>query len=118
MYFGDHPPPHFHAEYGEQFLFPGVGYGGSCFPKDVKALIRTMAELGAEPSILQAVDDLNDRQKGLLLRQVVERLGDDLEGATIAVWGLAQAASVTASSSPRTPTPPWTGPPPSSALSL
>ena len=78
---------------GSQFLFPGVGYGGSCFPKDVKALIRTMGDLGADPSILQAVDDLNDLQKGLLLRQLVDRLGDDLDGATIAVWGLAFKAN-------------------------
>ena len=78
---------------GSQFLFPGVGYGGSCFPKDVKALIRTMAELGADPSILQAVDDLNDRQKELLLGLVVDRLGEDLTGLTIAVWGLAFKAN-------------------------
>ena len=74
---------------GRAFLYPGVGYGGSCFPKDVKALIRTMDDLGADPAILQAVDDLNERQKGLLLRQVVTRLGEDLSGMTIAVWGLA-----------------------------
>ena len=74
---------------GRAFLYPGVGYGGSCFPKDVKALVRTMDELGADPSILQAVDDLNDRQKASLLRQVVKRLGEDLGGMTIAVWGLA-----------------------------
>jgi UDPglucose 6-dehydrogenase len=74
---------------GRAFLYPGVGYGGSCFPKDVKALIRTMDDLGADPAILQAVDDLNERQKGLLLRQVVTRLGEDLSGVTIAVWGLA-----------------------------
>jgi UDPglucose 6-dehydrogenase len=74
---------------GRAFLYPGVGYGGSCFPKDVKALIRTMDELGADRSILQAVDDLNDRQKGWLLRALVTRLGEDLSGMTIAVWGLA-----------------------------
>ena len=74
---------------GRAFLYPGVGYGGSCFPKDVKALIRTMDELGADPSILQAVDDLNDRQKRSLLRALVTRLGEDLSGMTIAVWGLA-----------------------------
>ena len=78
---------------GSQFLFPGVGYGGSCFPKDVKALIRTMGDLGADPSILQAVDELNDRQKGLLLRLLVERLGKDLTGTTVAVWGLAFKAN-------------------------
>jgi len=78
---------------GSQFLFPGVGYGGSCFPKDVKALISMMAELGADPSILQAVVDLNDRQKEFLLDLVVDRLGEDLTGLTIAVWGLAFKAN-------------------------
>ena len=74
---------------GHAFLYPGVGYGGSCFPKDVKALIQTMNDLGADPSILQAVDDLNDRQKQSLLRVLVKRMGEDLSGKTIAVWGLA-----------------------------
>jgi len=74
---------------GRAFLYPGVGYGGSCFPKDVKALIRTMDELGADPSILQAVDDLNERQKRSLLGALVGRLGEDLTGTTVAVWGLA-----------------------------
>ena len=74
---------------GRAFLYPGVGYGGSCFPKDVKALIRTMDELGADPSILQAVDELNDRQKRSLLGALVTRLGEDLSGMTITVWGLA-----------------------------
>ena len=74
---------------GRAFLYPGVGYGGSCFPKDVKALIRTMDELGADPSILKAVDELNDRQKRSLIGALVTRLGEDLSGMTIAVWGLA-----------------------------
>ncbi len=78
---------------GSRFLFPGVGYGGSCFPKDVKALIQTMGDLGADPSILQAVDELNDGQKGLLLRLLAERLGEDLAGKTVAVWGLAFKAN-------------------------
>jgi len=73
---------------GSAFLYPGVGYGGSCFPKDVKALIQTMDELGADASILQAVDELNDRQKQSLLRALVARLGEDLSGTTIAIWGL------------------------------
>jgi UDPglucose 6-dehydrogenase len=77
------------ARIGRSFLYPGVGYGGSCFPKDVKALIRTMDDIDADPSILQAVDDVNDRQKGLLLRQIVARLGTDLSGKKVAVWGLA-----------------------------
>ena len=74
---------------GSLFLFPGAGYGGSCFPKDVKALIRTSRELGVEPSILQAVEDTNTEQKRLILGRVVERFGADLSGHTFAVWGLA-----------------------------
>ena len=74
---------------GPSFLFPGIGYGGSCFPKDVKALVRTMNELGADASILQAVDDLNERQKRTMLDRLFHRLGSDLSGKTVAVWGLA-----------------------------
>src|SRR5690606_2192374 len=73
---------------GPSFLFPGIGYGGSCFPKDVKALARTMNELGADASILEAVDDLNERQKRTMLDRLLLRLGDDLSGRTVAVWGL------------------------------
>jgi UDPglucose 6-dehydrogenase len=74
---------------GTSFLFPGVGYGGSCFPKDVKALIRTSREMGLEPSILQAVEDVNEEQKGLIFRRVIGRFGEDLSGRTFALWGLA-----------------------------
>ena len=74
---------------GMSFLFTGAGYGGSCFPKDLKALAKTMEELGADPAILNAVDDLNNRQKQILLDKLVKRLGDDLTGKTVAVWGLA-----------------------------
>lgn len=74
---------------GMSFLFPGAGYGGSCFPKDVKALAKTMDELGADPAILNAVEDLNNRQKQILLNRLIERLGENLTGKTIAVWGLA-----------------------------
>ena len=74
---------------GPSFLFPGVGYGGSCFPKDVKALAETMKDLGADASIVQAVEDVNSRQKSLLLGRLVEHLGDDLSDKTVAVWGLA-----------------------------
>ena len=74
---------------GPSFLFPGVGYGGSCFPKDVKALVRTMGEHGVDASILQAVEDVNQDQKRTLLKRLVSRLGDDLSGRTIAIWGLA-----------------------------
>ena len=74
---------------GSSFLFPGVGYGGSCFPKDIQALAKTMRDFGVDASILQAVEDVNESQKKVLLERVVERLGDDLSGRTIAVWGLA-----------------------------
>ena len=74
---------------GMSFLFPGAGYGGSCFPKDVKALAKTMDELGVDSSILSAVEDLNNRQKQILLHRLIERLGENLTGKTIAVWGLA-----------------------------
>ena len=74
---------------GPSFLFPGVGYGGSCFPKDVKALVKTMRDLGADASILEAVEGVNDRQKHLLLNAAVARFGEDLTGRTFAVWGLA-----------------------------
>ncbi len=74
---------------GPFFLFPGVGYGGSCFPKDVKALARTMNELGTDASILEAVESVNDRQKHLLVDRVVRRFGEDLSDRKFAVWGLA-----------------------------
>jgi UDPglucose 6-dehydrogenase len=74
---------------GESFLFPGVGYGGSCFPKDVKALVRTMRDFGVDASILQAVEDVNETQKRTLLDRLVDRLGENLSGKTVAVWGLA-----------------------------
>jgi UDPglucose 6-dehydrogenase len=75
---------------GPSFLFPGIGYGGSCFPKDVKALIRTFQENGVDAGILEAVEATNDRQKGLLLEGLRERMnGQGLRGRRIAVWGLA-----------------------------
>ncbi len=74
---------------GPSFLFPGCGYGGSCFPKDVQALIRTSQEFGVDASILEAVEAVNEGQKRWLLDRVVERLGSDLNGRTVAVWGLA-----------------------------
>jgi len=77
------------ARIGPAFLYPGVGYGGSCFPKDVKALMRTMLDLGADASILRSVEDVNERQKRVLLERLVARLGEDLSGRTVAVWGLA-----------------------------
>ena len=74
---------------GPTFLFPGVGYGGSCFPKDVKALARTMREMDVDSSMLDAVDGINARQKRYLVERCVDRFGDDLSGRTFAVWGLA-----------------------------
>ena len=74
---------------GPTFLFPGVGYGGSCFPKDVKALAGTMKRRGVDSSILDAVESVNESQKRLLLELVVERFGKTLHDRTFAVWGLA-----------------------------
>ena len=77
------------ARIGPSFLFPGIGYGGSCFPKDVKALSRTIGGMGLDNSMLAAVESVNETQKQILLRRVVERFGEDLSGRTFAVWGLA-----------------------------
>ena len=74
---------------GTHFLYPGTGYGGSCFPKDVKALIHTGRENGIALGVLQAVDAANERQKHVLVEKIVARLGDDLSGRTFAIWGLA-----------------------------
>ena len=77
------------ARIGPSFLFPGPGYGGSCFPKDVKALVRTADEAGARLSVLEAVEDANDRQKHRLFEKLNCALGDAIRGAHVAVWGLA-----------------------------
>ncbi|MDE6713491.1 MAG: UDP-glucose/GDP-mannose dehydrogenase family protein, partial [Lachnospiraceae bacterium] len=74
---------------GYSFIFPGCGYGGSCFPKDVKALVRTAEEFGYQAKLLQSVEDVNDAQKHVLVEKIMERFGADLSGKTIAVWGLA-----------------------------
>jgi len=74
---------------GSAFLFPGPGYGGSCFPKDVQAFIRTAGDLGMEFDLLEAVERVNGRQKRVLLRKTIAALGEDLTGKTVAVWGLA-----------------------------
>jgi UDPglucose 6-dehydrogenase len=74
---------------GKRFLFPGVGYGGSCFPKDVKALAKTAEEYMYDFKILKAVMDVNRRQKNRLVEKVTNYFGDDLKGRTFAVWGLA-----------------------------
>jgi UDPglucose 6-dehydrogenase len=74
---------------GPKFLFPGPGYGGSCFPKDVKALRRTAAEFGYHFKILEAVEAVNEAQKLLFLHKLEDHFADGLAGRTIAVWGLA-----------------------------
>jgi UDPglucose 6-dehydrogenase len=73
---------------GPKFLFPGVGYGGSCFPKDVKAAMATARDHGAQLEILEAVHRVNERQKGVLADKIEKKLGV-LTGKTIAIWGLA-----------------------------
>ena len=74
---------------GFHFLYPGVGYGGSCFPKDVRALIRTAQEAGQNLQVLQAVETANDAQKNVLGQKITQRFGGDLSGRTFALWGLA-----------------------------
>lgn len=74
---------------GSAFLFPGCGYGGSCFPKDVQALIRTMRENSLNAELLSAVESVNRRQKNVPVQKIIKRFGDDLTGRTFAVWGLA-----------------------------
>src|SRR5436305_14166504 len=73
---------------GHHFLFPGVGYGGTCFPKDVKAVIHSAGEHGMEFALLNAVEDVNEGQKGRLVEKVVAGFGPDLRGRRFAVWGL------------------------------
>jgi UDPglucose 6-dehydrogenase len=73
---------------GTSFLFPGVGYGGSCFPKDTLALLKSAADKGYDFKILRAVEDVNDRQKGRLVEKIAAKF-KDLTGKTIALWGLA-----------------------------
>ncbi|MCX7149300.1 MAG: UDP-glucose/GDP-mannose dehydrogenase family protein [Rhodocyclales bacterium] len=74
---------------GFHFLYPGVGYGGSCFPKDVQALIRTAQDAKQELQVLQAVEAANQTQKRVLAKKITARLGKDLGGKTFALWGLA-----------------------------
>ncbi len=74
---------------GFDFLYPGVGYGGSCFPKDVQALLRTARAAGHELKVVQAAEEVNRAQKAVLTQKIVKRLGEDLSGMTIALWGLA-----------------------------
>ncbi|ANI88880.1 UDP-glucose 6-dehydrogenase [Arachidicoccus ginsenosidimutans] len=74
---------------GKKFLYAGVGYGGSCFPKDVKALVNIGKENGYRLQLLEAVEDINNRQKKILFKKISRHFDNDLKGKTIAVWGLA-----------------------------
>ena len=73
---------------GKSFIYPGIGYGGSCFPKDVKALVKSGEELGHKLRILEAVEDVNNDQKSVLVNKVVQEFGADLTGKSFAFWGL------------------------------
>lgn len=74
---------------GSQFLFPGLGYGGSCFPKDVKALLKTAKDNNCNYQLLQAADDVNKRQRQIFIKKILKRFGENLAGMTFAIWGLA-----------------------------
>lgn len=74
---------------GKRFLFPGIGYGGSCFPKDVKALIKTSTEKGSPLSLLTSVDKINNKQKVILVKKILSHFNGNIKGKHFAVWGLA-----------------------------
>jgi UDPglucose 6-dehydrogenase len=74
---------------GYEFIYPGIGYGGSCFPKDVKALAATARSLGCEPLLLGATEQVNERQKRSLFTKMLRHFGGNLRDRTIALWGLA-----------------------------
>ena len=74
---------------GTKFLYPGLGYGGSCFPKDVKALIKTAVQNNCECSLLKSADEINKKQRELFINKIIKKFGEDLTGKTFAVWGLA-----------------------------
>ena len=76
------------ARIGNKFIYPGTGYGGSCFPKDVQALVRTADEYGHSLDILKAVEAVNYRQKEVLVRKIKSHFGDELKGLKFALWGL------------------------------
>ena len=76
------------ARIGNKFIYPGIGYGGSCFPKDVKALIKTAAENGYDMKVLEAVEQVNERQKSVLFDKIYRHFNGELTGKTFAVWGL------------------------------
>lgn len=74
---------------GTKFLYPGCGYGGSCFPKDVKAIIRTAAQHGYDMRVLRAVEEVNESQKSLLFKKLLKHYGGSVEGKAVTLWGLA-----------------------------
>ena len=74
---------------GSQFLFPGLGYGGSCFPKDVKALLKTAQENNCDTQMLSAADNINKLQRKLFVDKILKHFNNDINGKTFAVWGLA-----------------------------
>ncbi len=74
---------------GQKFLYPGCGYGGSCFPKDVKALIKTAEKSGYSMHVLKAVEEVNEYQKTVVFKKLQKRFGGDLKGRHVAIWGLA-----------------------------
>ena len=76
------------ARIGNKFIYPGIGYGGSCFPKDVKALIKTAAENGYEMKILKSVEDVNENQKSVLFNKINAHFEGNLAGKTFGIWGL------------------------------
>ena len=76
------------ARIGTKFIYPGIGYGGSCFPKDVKALIKTAQENGYDMQVLRAVENVNDAQKSVLFDKLSRHFAGELQGLKIAVWGL------------------------------
>jgi UDPglucose 6-dehydrogenase len=77
------------ARIGNKFIYPGIGYGGSCFPKDVKALIQTGEQNNYKLRILKSVDAVNDDQKKVIIHKIMKHYNDDVAGKTFAVWGLA-----------------------------
>jgi UDPglucose 6-dehydrogenase len=74
---------------GYSFIYPGAGYGGSCFPKDVKALKKIAEETGYEAQLIKSVEDVNNRQKFVISNKIIEKFGEDLTGKTFGLWGLA-----------------------------
>lgn len=73
---------------GYSFIFPGVGYGGSCFPKDIKAIVRTAEKYNSRLRVLEAVEEVNERQKLILIPKILQHFGGSIQGKTLAIWGL------------------------------